>query len=166
MHMHVCILPWFVNACKEAITVPSADPRLKGCTWFRLRRASRRITQLYDGHLAPSGLTVSQYSLLSHLVGRPSLTICDLSVALGMDRTTLSRNLKPLLTRGLVQSAPGDDRRSKRLVPTAAGEAAWSQAKALWRQAQSEIQRRLGEDAVARLNALLDDAFAGLEASE
>lgn len=94
------------------------------------------------------------------------MTICDLSVALGMDRTTLSRNLKPLLARGLVQSAPGDDRRSKRLVLTAAGEAAWSQAKALWRQAQSELQRRLGEDAVARLNALLDDAFAGLEASE
>lgn len=135
---------------------------LKGCTCFRLRRTARRMTQIYDAHLAPAGLTLTQYSLLANLVRRAPPTVHSLAEVMGMDRTTVTRNLKPLLARGLLELTVGEDRRSKCVSVTPAGQATWSAAKALWRAAQSEIQARLGDGDTATLNHLLDDSFAKL----
>jgi len=139
---------------------------LKGCTCFRLRRTSRRMTQIYDAHLAAVGLTLTQYSLLAHLVRIEPPSIHGLADIMGMDRTTLSRNLKPLLARELVVQKTCSDRRSRRIALSEAGEALWAQAKPLWRAAQNEIQQRLGEQDTAELHRLLDDTFARLEGEE
>ena len=145
--------------------IAKGDPnRPRGCTCFRLRRTTRQITRIYDGHLAPSGLTLTQYSLISNLALVPgdAPTVQQLAEILSMDRTTLTRTLKPLIAARLVTLNPGADRRSKCVVLTGAGRAVFEQAKPLWRHAQDEMLNRLGTARVADLHKLLDDSYATL----
>jgi DNA-binding MarR family transcriptional regulator len=138
------------------------DPhRPRGCTCYRLRRTARQVTRIYDAHLAPSGLTLTQYSLVSALaLGKNATpTVQELADILSMDRTTLTRTLKPLMTARLVAFAPGVDRRSKCVTITQAGRTVFDQAKPLWRQAQDEMSTRLGPSRVADLHRLLDDSY-------
>lgn len=139
---------------------------LRGCTCFRLRRTSRRMTQIYDAHLAPLGLTLTQYSLLAHLAAMAPPTIHGLADVMGMDRTTLTRNLKPLQARALVARTTGDDRRSRLVALTGTGRELWLEAKPLWRAAQNEIRSRLGDDDTAELHRRLDRAFDQLADGE
>jgi DNA-binding MarR family transcriptional regulator len=141
--------------------VPPAAP-LSGCTCDRLRKLTRRITQHYDTRLAPSGLRVTQYSLLARLVRGGPATISALAGRMEMDRTTLTRNLKPLVDARLVEIAPGEDARSRVVNVTARGSDAWAGARQLWRRAQDEVNRALGADEVARLHTVLEDSLARL----
>ena len=75
------------------------------CTCFRIRSAARRVTQIYSQHLAPTGLKISQFSLLGFIAAEGPVSIGRLSELLATDRTTLTRNLKPLLDDGLVERA-------------------------------------------------------------
>lgn len=144
----------------------AAEPLLpgpRGCTCFRLRRTTRRMTRIYDAHLAPCGLTLTQYSLLTALVRLPGPSLHELAEAIGMDRTSLTRTLQPMIDRGLVAFAPGLDRRSKRVEATAAGRALRAEAKRLWLEAEREVRERLGPDEVSELHHLLDRSFERLE---
>jgi len=146
-------------------TTSERDPnRPRGCTCFRLRRTARQMTRIYDAHLAPSGLTLTQYSVLSNLVLVPGSapTVQELADILSMDRTTLTRTLKPLLAARLLVMGPGADRRSKCVTLTAAGRTVFERAKPLWRHAQDEMSNRLGAPRVADLHRLLDDSYATL----
>ena len=134
-----------------------------GCTCFRLRKLTRRMTQHYDAHLAPSGLRLNQYSLIANLRGGP-LTMSALADRMEMDRTTLTRNLKPLTDAGLIGVAPGDDARSRVVSVTDRGRDAWSRARELWRRAQDEVNSALGATQVAALHAALDESLARLKA--
>ena len=135
---------------------------LNGCTCFRLRRATRRITQVYDAHLAPANLTLTQYSLISHLTRITPPTVHHLADIMGMDRTTLTRNLKPLVDRGLLVQTVGHDRRTKAIEVTADGLTLFNEAKSLWRQAQDALEARLGKVDVAHLHQLLDQSYEKL----
>jgi DNA-binding MarR family transcriptional regulator len=141
--------------------MPPASPS-SGCTCDRLRKLTRRITQHYDARLAPAGLRVTQYSLLAHLVGGGPATMSALARLMEMDRTTLTRNLKPLADAGLVEIAPGTDARSRVVSATARGRAARTSARELWRQAQDEVNRALGTDRVAALHAALEESLVRL----
>jgi DNA-binding MarR family transcriptional regulator len=140
-----------------------AAPAPSGCTCFRLRKLTRRMTQHYDAWLAPAGLRLTQYSLLANLRAG-SLTMSALADRMEMDRTTLTRNLKPLADAGLVTVAPGEDARSRVVSVTARGRDAWSRARELWRRAQDEVNRALGDEQVAALHATLDESLARLKA--
>lgn len=148
---------------------PSADPnRPRGCTCFRLRRTARSVTKLYDAHLAPAGLTLTQYSLISTLARAfPDAppTVHEFSAMLNMDRTTMTRTLKPLIAARLVKLAAGEDRRRKEVQLTPAGREMFARAKPLWRAAQDEMLARLGQPRVAELHKLLDDSFQILESA-
>lgn len=91
---------------------------VSGCTCARLRRLTRRMTALYDRELAPTGLRLTQYSLLATLRREAwdgGVPVTDLASAMDMDRTTLTRNLRPLLEQGLVQlGADPEDARVRR----------------------------------------------------
>ena len=63
------------------------------CLCFNLRKAARALTQTYDAALKPAGVTAPQFALLSTLAGYGPVSLSDLAAALGMDRTTLTRNL-------------------------------------------------------------------------
>ena len=76
------------------------------CTCARLRRTARRLTRAYDRALRPSGLRLTQYSVLANVTRAGGLSITELAERLAMDRTTLTRNLRPLEAAGWVRVAP------------------------------------------------------------
>src|SRR5215216_51365 len=118
----------------------------RACASANLRRAARVVTQVFDEALAPSGLRVTQFTLLvtNRLAGES--TINELAERMVMDRTTLSRNLKPLVRSGLLEVRPGEDGRTRLVQLTPAGEQALEEAYPLWQQAQQETVGVLGEE--------------------
>lgn len=114
------------------------------CLCLHLQRAARVVARRYDEALRPVGLANTQFSLLMALNRPGTASPGSVAALLGMDRTTLTANLKPLQRRGLVSVTvdPGD-RRSRRLALTAAGRALLAEALPLWRQAQAASERRL-----------------------
>ena len=92
------------------------------CACGRLRRATRALTQLYDDLMAPSGLRVTQFSLLRTLAREGPSRMSALAEALLLDRTALSRTLDPLADRGLVAVVHGHDARTREVSLTRAGE--------------------------------------------
>lgn len=140
----------------------TADPLTEAqCLCLNLRRTARAVTRFYDGVLAPSGLRVTQFSLLATICARGPLTMNALAAALVMDRTTLTRNLRPLEKRGLIAVHPGEDRRERRVAITAAGTAVVERAQQLWRQAQTRMVTALGAPgARALLDQLSETASA------
>jgi DNA-binding MarR family transcriptional regulator len=126
----------------------------RACACANLRRAARAVTQLFDEALAPSGLRTTQFTLLvtNRLMGESIIN--ELAERMAMDRTTLSRNLKPLVRSGLLEVRPGEDGRTRLVRLTPAGEQALEEAYPLWQQAQQETVGVLGED---RYEALLGD---------
>ena len=141
-------------------TSPETDPpRVTGCTVFRLRKLTRRVTQHYDACLAPAGLRVTQFSLLSILLNSQPLTMLALAHRMEMDRTTLTRNLKPLVAARYVEAVAGEDARTRVVAVTAKGRAAWNEARPLWRRAQNEVNAALGVEAVNDLHRMLDSSL-------
>ena len=128
------------------------------CICFNLRRASRAVSQAYDGFLQASGLKTTQFSLLGHLVAQGPMSVTQLAERLGMDRTTLTRNLRPLERKGLVAIGSGDNRRTRRIVLTEEGRAAFAKARPLWAEAQRHFLDRLTPDRWRELQQLLDTA--------
>jgi DNA-binding MarR family transcriptional regulator len=114
------------------------------CVGFNTRRATRLITQYYDKALAPAGLRSTQYSLLSVLSMLDEVSMQDLAFVLAMDRTTLTRNLNPLLKKGLVKVSVGSDRRARPIKITSKGKSALEKALPYWEKAQSQIVDDLG----------------------
>lgn len=114
------------------------------CVGFNTRRATRLITQYYDKALAPSGLRSTQYSLLNALSMLGEASMQDMSIIMAMDRTTLTRNLSPLVKKGLVKVSVGSDRRSRPITVTPKGKSALEKALPYWQEAQSHIIDTVG----------------------
>jgi DNA-binding MarR family transcriptional regulator len=140
----------------------SLSPQPQGCTNFKLRQLLRSVARLYDAQMAPTGLKTTQYSLLSHLAKLGPIAPTELARHMGMDASTLTRNLRPLLGQGWCVQGPGADARSRSITLTAEGRAKQQQAKAHWKRAQLDLNRRLGDDAVVALHAMIDGVQAAL----
>lgn len=135
------------------------------CTCFHLRRATRRVTQIYDRELAAVELSLNQYSILRR-TGESPRTLGSLADELGMDRTTLTRNLKPLLAAGLLVETRGEDARQRLLQLSDAGRQRLAAARPHWQRAQRIIDEAFGGEAVARLHADLETLTERLHAPE
>ncbi len=133
-----------------------------GCTNFKLRQLSRRVTQHYDAQVAQAGLKTTQYSLLSHVLKLGPIRPGDLADAMTMDASTLTRNLKPLIAAGWVELGAGADGRSRLVRATDAGRDKRAEAKRHWRAAQDSFNETLGTQRVVELHALIDVALASL----
>ena len=142
-----------------------AEVQITGCTCDRLRKLARRLTQRYDAHLAPTGLRLTQFSLLAHLMRGGPATMSALAALLEMDRTTLTRNLKPLADAGLVALDSGRDARERFLSLTGKGRTAWRAAREDWRRAQDEVNQVLGSEQVMALHGALDGSLERLRQS-
>ncbi|MCF8033634.1 MAG: MarR family winged helix-turn-helix transcriptional regulator [Desulfarculaceae bacterium] len=118
----------------------------RSCAAYNLRRASRLVTQAFDQALKPSGLKITQFSLLVAFLLSPESNLAQLAKGLGMDRTTLSRNLRLLEDNGLVRTTPGEDRREQKVEITSQGKTAVLQAMPLWHKAQDRVVGILGEE--------------------
>ena len=134
----------------------SIPPAPTGCTALRFRKAARRVSQIYDEHLAPYGVTITQYGLLAHIQRLEGISIGELAAELVMDPTTLTRNLRPLITHDFVAVAPGKrDKRARALRLTVEGRETLRKGAAGWRAAQRNMADVLGDD-LAPLSGAID----------
>ncbi|MFJ4068388.1 MarR family winged helix-turn-helix transcriptional regulator [Pseudomonas sp. NPDC089996] len=126
------------------------------CICTHLRRAARGVSRHYDEALAGHGINVAQFSLLRHLqrLDRPSIT--TLAEAMGLERSTLGRNLRVLEAEGLIALADGDDQRNRMVLLTEAGIARVQAAHPAWEQAQLTLVEQLGEGQRDELVRLLE----------
>lgn len=145
---------------------PAGVAAPKGCTNFKLRQLTRRVSQHYDRVVAASGLKTTQYSLLSQIEHLGPVRPSDLAAAMAMDNSTLTRNLQPLVANGWAGIGPGEDGRSRLVAITPQGHAKRVEAQREWKRAQLALNDRLGSGRVAALHALLDDCLAALSAPE
>lgn len=133
-----------------------------GCSCHRLRKLTRLMTQRYDQALAPAGVNVNQFAILRRAQVEPK-SISVLALELGMDRTTLSRDLKPLVAAGwVVLRSSEDDARQRRIEVTPAGAEVIAAARPLWHETQADIETLLGHEQVSQLHAALDHATGQL----
>lgn len=129
------------------------------CACLAVRQASRMITKAYEEALRPTGLKATQFTMLSATTiadGRVSLT--DLAEALGMDRSTFSRNLGPLERQGLVELVDDGHGRARSVRLTESGAELYAQAVPLWREAQVELKEALGEEGWQAFHAQMSAA--------
>lgn len=130
------------------------------CACVNIRKASRVVTQLYDEALQPSGLLANQFTLLVALSLVDSATMTRLAQDLVMDRTTLTRNVKPLEKQGLISITPGEDQRTRMLSLTDAGRTTLAKALPLWEQVQTRVVGELGQERWQLLLAGLSDTVS------
>jgi DNA-binding MarR family transcriptional regulator len=133
------------------------------CVCLGLRRAARQITRHYDHGLAKVGLAAQQVTILAVVEIRRSISISDLAAFLGMDRTTLTRNLRLLFVRRLLERSPDVDRRKKMIVLTALGRERLAQSLPLWHAAQAEALKMIGAKEWREMLSRLDRALAALD---
>jgi len=119
-------------------------PDIEVCANANLRKAMRSVSQAYDAALKPSGLRATQFTLLAILARRGPMPLTELAEIVVIERTTLTRNLKPLERDGLVVSRQTDDQRVRALAITPKGKRVLEKAIPLWQAAQNDLRRRLG----------------------
>ncbi len=124
------------------------------CPAFNIRAASRVITQLFDEILKPTGLQITQFAVLVGVVSLDSPSINQLAKGLVMDRTTLTRNLKPLEKEGLIKITSGDDKRTHFVKITPKGKSAMEKTLPYWEKARTVVSEEFGQK---HLDGLLKD---------
>ncbi len=127
------------------------------CLCISLRRSERIITEIYNESLKETGLLITQFSLLYEIRKLERPTMKQLAAAVGLDRSTLVRNLKLLERASFVRLRDGDQRH-KTAELTASGRKAVERGIPKWREAKVEIQRRLGPlaDKIPKMHYLLE----------
>ena len=148
-----------------ARTQNDSDIPFQDCACATLRKTSRTLTRMYDEALKPSGLLATQYIVLVAIQKDQPATIGQLAETLVMDRTTLTRNLKPLAKSGLIVSGTGGDLRTHVVSLTPKGKTAVAKAFPLWRKVQAHVAKTLGPKRLAHLLLDLKEAVVLLRAS-
>lgn len=137
------------------------------CNCTALRKATRRISQLYDTALAPSGLKTTQRAILAQIGRSEPGTVGQLAEALVMDAGGLAHTLKPLERDGLVAvTVDPNDRRSRVITLTRRGRARLAETEVLWARAQASFEAAFGRvksDALREaLQLLVSDRFSSV----
>ena len=118
----------------------------ESCNVFALRQATRYVSQLYERHLSPVGMTSSQFTLFAVLVQAPGVTMAKLAEIMVIDRTSLVRAIKPLMRDGYLVDAPvAPGSRQMALWLTDAGHEKYEAAYPLWEAAQREYEDLMGK---------------------
>ena len=138
----------------------------QGCTNFKLRQLLRSVSRLYEAQMAPTGIKTTQYSLLSHLLTLGPVAPSELAQQMGLDASTLTRNLRPLIDQGYAAQGPGADARSRQITLTDAGRAKHAQAKQHWKRAQLSLNERLGAEQVVALHTMIEQVQSALDAAQ
>ena len=115
------------------------------CTCGELRKAARAITLLYDNAFRSSGLLSTQFNVLQAIHNIDSMRISDLANKLGMDRTTLTRNLSVLERQGFIKISQGKDHRARIVTTTQKGRNSVTKTISLWNEVQHKVKDQMGE---------------------
>ena len=132
------------------------------CACFNTRKTARVLGQVYDRALEPSALKNTQFTALAVADAYDGISITELSKAMAIERTTLTRNLKVLERDGLVKVGPGADGRSKTVRLSAKGKRRLEAALPLWKQAHERMLRDFGANRWKSLQRELDTMRARL----
>lgn len=127
------------------------------CVNSNLKKLARSVTVIYDRRLTRHNITANQFGILSYIFYYDSVTLGVLADKLGMDRTTLSKNLKPMFRDRLIQEVPSDDKRQKVLALTGGGKKTLAASLKSWRAAQKDVYRRYGKKEIHSLLLLLHE---------
>jgi DNA-binding MarR family transcriptional regulator len=140
------------------------DARMMVCTCRALSQATRRVHRLYDAALAPVGLTIGQFGLLTQIRFVPDQTLMELAERNVMDPSTVSRLLRPLTARRLVEThVDRNDRRARRVRLTHEGAKLQAEAVPNWQAAQSQLEQAIGKGPNTELRALLGNVITTLQ---
>lgn len=137
----------------QYIDPKTINPR---CSCFNLRKTTRAVTQFFDHQLEPAGIRATQFTLLVAMDSVSARTLTEMAHTLVMDRTTLTRNLKPLEKLGFIQTMEPRDKRSKAYGLTEKGKETLLRGVPLWNQAQMRIETALGDERFGRILEDLD----------
>ena len=124
------------------------------CYCINLRRLSNLITHKYDRHLVEIHLSVNQYSLLVNINQLDICSVSDLAIYIGLERTTLVRTLKPLFDKELIEDISETAQRNRQIKITQKGKEILEKGKPLWKQAQKEIEDKIGKDNILVLSEI------------
>ncbi len=149
----------------KAMTTGKYRDTGRACACFNLRRATRMVTQLYDEALKPAGIRATQFMVLVGTGSAGPISVNQLADRIVMDRTTLTRNLKPLDREGLIAVRPGDDLRVREVSLTAKGRKTLDRAYPLWERVQARLRQKIGDSRVDRLLVDLQATVKGLQSS-
>ena len=127
------------------------------CICINLRRATQMVTRYYDELLAPSGLKLTQFSLLHQIRLREPVSITELARVTGLDRTTMGKNLQLIARSDLISLSPGEDRRERIAQITSKGQQALNMSYPLWQNAQATVTATLGEEQLGTFMSLLSE---------
>jgi DNA-binding MarR family transcriptional regulator len=145
-------LPGTAEGSKMVLMTRSIGPdreRLSPCVCNTLRMVTRAVTQLYDDLLRPSGIRVTQFSILATIARVGEANLKQLEDTLAIDQTTLTRSLGLLERDGVIERASHHGGRVKSMRLTAKGRRVLAAARPLWAQAQDKVLRDLGTKAWA-----------------
>jgi DNA-binding MarR family transcriptional regulator len=154
-----CIYSYFMSSTRRSA---HRIGQVRHCACFNLRKATRAVTQYYDDVLGPSGLRITQFSLLGVIRLLGTASISQLADAAVMDRTTLARNLDLLAREKLVRIRPGADGRVREVSLTRTARVKLEAALPLWERAQGQLVERLGAE---RMERMLGDLSAAIVAA-
>jgi DNA-binding MarR family transcriptional regulator len=147
-------------SAKRKSLVSDARAALAQCAGVNVRLAERRITQFLEQHMSDAGLSLAQFGLLAHIAAAHDDTITALAARVGLDQSTLSRNLRGLEEAGLVENVAAEmDLRRRAVWLTEAGARRLEGAMASWRAAHAALSRRI-DAALARQLAAETEALA------
>jgi DNA-binding MarR family transcriptional regulator len=133
------------------------------CACSQLRRAARKLSSLYDRSLESAGVTVTQYALLVNIARAGEISRTSLAAQLGMDRTTLTRNLMPLERANLLSSAKSADRRERLIRLSDKGTSKVRESYVLWKKAQEAFASQMGPVKLQKFRSVLKAAEAAAE---
>lgn len=125
------------------------------CYCIVLRKASRRISALYDEALEPHGINIAQFSAIRTIKRNAPISLTELAHKLDLDRSTVGRNMKVLERMGIVVSETGKDQREALLSLTPEGMALLERTDPIWEEVQNQVESRLGPDHARQLGELL-----------
>lgn len=146
------------------MTQPLDLTSVQNCTCFNVRRVSRVITQFFDAEVRRCGVRPTQTPILGALRAKGGWNMAELSEWLGMERTTLLRNLRPLQRDGLVRAKGGGRGGHVSLEITAKGRAILVKTLPAWRSAQDKVVATLGAERWSAIIRDLEDVATRLKA--
>jgi DNA-binding MarR family transcriptional regulator len=148
--INICI--YIYHGVMKLLSVDKRRKVARECVHYNLKRAVRIATQRYDESLKPTGLHITQFTLLVSISLLAPAGISDVAENLSLDQTTLSRNLQPLLKQGFIKLEPSpSDNRTRLITLTERGESVISEAYPKWLEAQNSVIETLGQNSYKQL---------------
>ena len=136
------------------------------CPGFQARAMARTLTRYYNAHFKPLDLTSEQFSLLVGVGAKEGSTLAELAASAGIDATTLSRNVRSLAARGLLQIEGGRGRAGKQLCLSVAGRLLMAKALPVWKSAKTELTRQMGDQQLRSAIAAMAELKKAADSTE